>query len=87
MSGDSLETFQWGGTWTRVGQGWSLGVPLWPFVVVPGFGSAIAWRLDTHARRRSRLGLCPKCGYNRAGLSPAAVCPECGAAAPVAFAA
>lgn len=27
---------------------------------------------------RSRVGLCPSCDYDRRGLSPEAVCPECG---------
>jgi hypothetical protein len=31
------------------------------------------------ARRRSRRGVCPKCGYDLAGLATA-VCPECGTA-------
>ena len=29
-------------------------------------------------RRRSRLGRCVKCGYDRAGLAKGATCPECG---------
>jgi hypothetical protein len=37
-----------------------------------------AWRLDTLARRRARLNLCPKCNYDRTGLAAGAVCPECG---------
>jgi hypothetical protein len=43
--------------------------------------TGVAWRLDTLARRRARVGLCPKCNYDRTGLPPGAVCPECGAAA------
>jgi predicted RNA-binding Zn-ribbon protein involved in translation (DUF1610 family) len=37
-----------------------------------------AWRLDTLARRRAKLNLCPTCGYDRAGLARDAKCPECG---------
>ena len=56
-------------------------VPLWaPFLLAAG-ATVLAWRLDTLARRRARAGFCPKCGYNRTGLAPGAVCPECGAAA------
>ena len=51
-----------------------LWVPLLPCAVV----TAVAWRLDTRARRRARVGLCPHCGYDRAGLTTDAVCPECG---------
>jgi rubrerythrin len=41
--------------------------------------TALAWRLDTFARRRARLNLCPKCNYDRAGIAGDAKCPECGA--------
>jgi hypothetical protein len=30
------------------------------------------------ARRRAKAGSCPACGYDRRGLAPGAVCPECG---------
>ena len=56
-------------------------VPLWAPFLLSAAVTATAWRLDTLARRRARVGLCPKCGYNRIGLPPQAVCPECGAAA------
>ena len=36
-----------------------------------------AWRLS----RRRRRGRCANCNYDRTGLAPGAVCPECGAAA------
>ena len=38
----------------------------------------IAWRADMHDRNCAEKGICPKCGYNRAGLDPTARCPECG---------
>ena len=50
-------------------------MPLW----VPALLLAIAvWRLDTLARLRAKLNLCPKCNYDRAGLAVGAACPECG---------
>ncbi|HMN39846.1 MAG TPA: hypothetical protein PKE29_03310 [Phycisphaerales bacterium] len=53
-------------------------MPLWaPMLIAVAF-SAAAWRFDILARRRERLNLCPKCNYDRVGLSPGAVCPECG---------
>jgi hypothetical protein len=59
-------------------------VPLWCPLSVSGLCAAAAWRLDTLARHRARAGLCPKCHYNRTGLPPQAVCPECGTAPSVA---
>jgi hypothetical protein len=53
-------------------------IPLWFAIVGLLVATAIAWRLDTLARRRAKLNLCPKCNYDRAGLAAAAVCPECG---------
>jgi hypothetical protein len=52
-------------------------VPIWPFILVTGIPSVIAWNLDRIARR-APVGACPACGYSRAGLTPAAPCPECG---------
>ena len=76
--------FYWGFSWyarsrPSGGSYWAFSVPLW----IPAAGAliftAIVWRLDTLARRRARLNLCPKCHYDRAGLAAGAVCPECGA--------
>jgi hypothetical protein len=51
--------------------------PLWiPAALFAGL-TALAWRLDTLARR-ARLNLCPNCHYDRAGLAAGAKCPECG---------
>lgn len=38
----------------------------------------IAWRVDVHFRKRADKGICTQCGYDRAGLDPSTVCPECG---------
>jgi hypothetical protein len=59
---------------------WQLYIPLWLPMLASLLVSAVAWRLDTLARRRARVGLCPKCNYDRTGLAAGAVCPECGAA-------
>ena len=56
----------------------TLRLPLWLLVVLSGVTTAVAWHLDTLARRRARLNLCPKCRYDRTGLAAGAVCPECG---------
>jgi hypothetical protein len=57
-----------------------IAIPLWWLVLPATVATSIAWRLDTLARRRARLNLCPKCGYDRTGLAggAGAVCPECG---------
>ncbi len=62
-------------------------LPIWLAILAIGGASTVAWRLDTLARRRERVGFCPKCGYDRTGLvgvggAAGAVCPECGAGAP-----
>jgi hypothetical protein len=65
-------------------QKWQLYLPLWPAILLATPITFAAWRLDGLARRqaRARLNLCPKCGYDRAGLvggAAGAKCPECGA--------
>ena len=64
-----------GGTTSR---GWWLHVPLWLSALASLGITALAFRLDTLARRRARMNLCPKCHYDRTGLAGDAVCPECG---------
>lgn len=54
-------------------------VPHW--LLIAAFASP--WFLHarhSRTRRRVRAGLCPRCGYDRAGHSAAQACPECGAA-------
>ena len=53
-------------------------IPLWPAVLLSLLATAAAWRADAKYLRRARVGMCPACGYDRAGLAPGAVCPECG---------
>ena len=57
-------------------------IPLWPIAIGCLLLTALAFRLDTLARRRNRMNLCPKCRYDRTGLPGGATtpCPECGTA-------
>ena len=55
-------------------------VPLWIPATLTLAATVTAWRLDTRARRRDRECRCSKCNYDRTGITPSAVCPECGAA-------
>lgn len=50
-------------------------LPLWLPAAVVTAATAWFWWRD---RRFARPGLCPTCGYDRTGLAPDAVCPECG---------
>jgi len=62
--------------------GWGAYLPLWPGVAAALVATAAAWRLDTlERRRRAGVNHCRNCGYDRRGLPPQTVCPECGAAA------
>jgi hypothetical protein len=54
-------------------------VALWiPASIVLGMSAAV-WYVDGRIARRQRMGRCPKCNYDRAGIGAGAVCPECGA--------
>lgn len=53
-------------------------VPLWFPALISLLATAAAWRADFAHRRRARAGTCSSCNYDRAGLAPNAVCPECG---------
>ena len=72
----------WWFDWRTTPRGWSVEAPFWLPSVISLLVTAVAWRLDTLARRRARLNLCPKCNYDRAGITGDAKCPECGSAAP-----
>ena len=52
--------------------------PLWPLVLLTLIPTALAWRLDTLARRRANTGKCAKCSYDFSGLKAGTACPECG---------
>lgn len=55
-------------------------LPYWlPILLFASISGGLFWR-DRRAARRARVGMCPSCGYSRAGLALDAVCPECGKA-------
>ena len=72
--------FHWWGHWLSTSQYLFFAVPLWIPTLAFALLTAAAWRLDTLARRRAKLNLCPTggCNYDRTGLAAGAVCPECG---------
>lgn len=55
--------------------------PLLVPLVLVALPTALAWRLDTLARRRAKVNACPACGYDRSGLARSSPCPECGTSA------
>ncbi|MFN0011297.1 MAG: hypothetical protein ACKVS8_06600 [Phycisphaerales bacterium] len=67
--------------WTRDTAFGICALPLWMPLALVLIPTAVAWRWDAVARRAARLGLCARCGYDRAGLAPGAVCAECSAPA------
>jgi hypothetical protein len=52
-------------------------VPVWLLPAVFVAPSGVLAILSVRERRRRRVGLCKRCGYDRRGLGEA-VCPECG---------
>jgi hypothetical protein len=71
--------WDWGWDWHRttgpVSYSYMVRVPLWAGVAPAGvvFAGRALWRWRT----RPRAGRCASCGYDLAGLSEGAVCPEC----------
>ena len=81
---DPVKLSSWWFSTDKFGYALIVTIPLWPFLSAFSLSSAFAWRLDTLARRRAKLNLCAKCGYDRTGLiggkdGGGAKCPECGA--------
>ncbi len=59
-----LGFFQWSFGYSTM----DIDIPLWAVAAPVLLPTALTWRLDTLARRRARVGFCPKCGYDRTGL-------------------
>src|SRR5438046_668369 len=53
--------FVWWPFWNASSVEWCLVLPLWCVALASALPTAIAWRLDTLARRRERAHLCPQC--------------------------
>jgi hypothetical protein len=65
------------------GDAYCVQFPLWPLPAAALFGGA--WVIlppPIRARRLAAIGKCPACGYDLAGLTPGALCPECGRGTP-----
>jgi len=60
------------------GRACMVALPAWMLLALVAPLPAFVWRRDALARRRSEKDLCPHCQYDRTGLAPSAVCPECG---------
>jgi hypothetical protein len=80
--GWEIETTAYSLRWTPQYDGYNLDrwvlLPLWILVVPAAAITGTAWRLDTLARRRAKRNFCPKCEYDRTGLTTGVICPECG---------
>lgn len=55
-----------------------LDVPLWPLAPMLGVPYVVSFWSSRREAKRDRQRLCPKCNYDRRGLTPDAPCPECG---------
>lgn len=59
---------------------WAIAAPFWLIVLVsgvpPALGLGFAIKRKRELQRRSRVGLCPKCGYDLRATPTR--CPECG---------
>jgi len=69
--------FRW---WYEDRLAWPFGIamPIWPLTIVLGVGTWVGRWVRHRARVRTALIACVHCGYERKGLLPDSVCPECG---------
>jgi hypothetical protein len=66
------------GRWIVLGNGTSVGIPMWLPVGLLGLVAGLLWAQDRRVGRRRREGRCQMCGYDLRGLVSSG-CPECGA--------
>jgi hypothetical protein len=72
----------WKPLWRSDSSYYAIRIPLWIPFLLCAIPTALLWRRDhilTVGGKRARAGRCPKCGYDRGGLTPDTPCPECGA--------
>ena len=55
---------------------WMIAVPFWLPILICGFIFWFSWRPAYRRRKRKKLGLCLKCGYDLRASKDR--CPECG---------
>jgi hypothetical protein len=53
-------------------------LPMWVPTCIGLLATIVVWRRDSRLSKHERIGRCPRCGYNRAGIGRDAACPECG---------
>lgn len=66
--------FGWWWAWRAGSGGYRVAVPLWAISLISASAALGAWKLG----HRTLPGTCPRCHYDRSGLAPDRVCPECG---------
>jgi hypothetical protein len=76
---DTMSSKAWRPQWAAISSQWTFSLPLWIPCISSFVATGAVWRIDSSARRRAKLNLCPKCHYDRTGLARDAKCPECGA--------
>lgn len=74
----SMGRFSWWFDFKYSPNYWSLYIPIWSCAALAALVAAVGWRLDAIARRRVRIGACPRCAYDLRASPVGSPCPECG---------
>ena len=77
-SNPRADDWHYGFSYSRSPSGFFFGMTLVYPALLTTLAASLLWRWDFVVRRRERVGLCKKCGYDRRGLAAGAACPECG---------